>query len=291
MTDQILKPPQIRPGTVSDILWHFTGGPKWNEKEKRQEADPKPSSEAYERLCSILTEDTETGKRILKVGGHREVVFCKSKLEFHFGKKIIILNAGDVLLESSPVCCLAEIPIVHLNYVSVRYRKFAIGFYRKTAIKNQFNPVLYTFESSSIAGAIRTLSENIESLQGFPEWFKENVINDEKNPDFSSQRPDLKEAYHFLSGAVEPTKPSFERILSFIKTIKENELESIYCEREWRSTQDFRFTCDDVAMIVLPKKMDDDNTPYFDKFIEEEIDRLSIPRKIPIIAWEDLIEH
>jgi hypothetical protein len=32
------------PGTVSKILWHFTGGPRWNEVEKRQEATPKPNT-------------------------------------------------------------------------------------------------------------------------------------------------------------------------------------------------------------------------------------------------------
>ena len=37
------------PGTVSKILWHFTGGPRWNDVEKRQEKEPKSIEEAYWR--------------------------------------------------------------------------------------------------------------------------------------------------------------------------------------------------------------------------------------------------
>ncbi len=75
------------------------------------------------------------------------------------------------------------------------------------------------------------------------------------------------------------------------KTIEEKELETIYCEREWRPINDFKFQFNDVAMIILPKKVNDDNSFYFDIFIKKEIDRLSIHREIPIVAWEDLIEH
>ena len=56
------------PGTVSKILWHFTGGPRWNPKKKKQYIRLKPSEEAYERLKKIL-KDCE-----LKVGQHVEVI-------------------------------------------------------------------------------------------------------------------------------------------------------------------------------------------------------------------------
>ena len=36
------------PGTVSKILWHFTGGPRWNSELNRQEQEPKPAEEACE---------------------------------------------------------------------------------------------------------------------------------------------------------------------------------------------------------------------------------------------------
>ncbi len=42
------------PGTVSEILWHFTGGPRWNKNLNRQDAELKPPDEAYAALSSIL---------------------------------------------------------------------------------------------------------------------------------------------------------------------------------------------------------------------------------------------
>ncbi len=64
------------PGTVSKILWHFTGGPRWNEAEKRQEAAPKPVDDAYAALVGILS------SRTLNLGSYQEVVsIAVSKLK------------------------------------------------------------------------------------------------------------------------------------------------------------------------------------------------------------------
>jgi len=38
----------ITPGTVSKILWHFTGGPTWNTEKEKQNTTPKPANDAYE---------------------------------------------------------------------------------------------------------------------------------------------------------------------------------------------------------------------------------------------------
>jgi hypothetical protein len=47
--------PDIVPGTVSKILWHFTGGPTWNDKTKKQNTSPKPSKNAYRNVkCQLL---------------------------------------------------------------------------------------------------------------------------------------------------------------------------------------------------------------------------------------------
>ena len=47
------KAPKFSPGSVSKILWHFTGGPKWNDQKKRQAKKQKPAAEAFENLCLI----------------------------------------------------------------------------------------------------------------------------------------------------------------------------------------------------------------------------------------------
>jgi hypothetical protein len=41
-------------GTVSKILWHFTGPPRWNDITREQENHPKPAIEAYQNLQLIL---------------------------------------------------------------------------------------------------------------------------------------------------------------------------------------------------------------------------------------------
>jgi hypothetical protein len=59
---------RVSPGTVSKILWHFTGGPLWDADRNRQGKSPKSVSVAYDALCSIV----KTGE--LRIGSYKEVV-------------------------------------------------------------------------------------------------------------------------------------------------------------------------------------------------------------------------
>ena len=130
----------ISPGTVSKILWHFTGGPRWNEKEQRQENQPKPIDDACAALVSILR------SRELRIRQYKEVVKvivpyvneCDPttlKISKRYNVPLTILSA--------PVCCLADIPIMHLGYHAERYGKIAIGFHRDAVIRHGFSPVFY----------------------------------------------------------------------------------------------------------------------------------------------------
>ena len=56
------------PGTVSRILWHFTGGPKWNQRLKKQGKKPKHNEDAYSHLAGILKSKT------LRLGGYAETL-------------------------------------------------------------------------------------------------------------------------------------------------------------------------------------------------------------------------
>jgi hypothetical protein len=76
--------------------------------------------------------------------------------------------------------------------------------------------------------------------------------------------------------------------LAFVKTFALDEFSTIYCEREWRSTTAFRFQLEDVAMIVLPRTGD---TNLFGQFVQEVVPPLGLPRSVPIVPWEDLVEH
>lgn len=53
-----------------------------------------------------------------------------------------------------------------------------------------------------------------------------------------------------------------------------------YCEREWRSIQEFKFHKNDIAMVILPKR-----TGHYKNFLKE-----NLISDIPVVTWEDLIE-
>jgi Putative abortive phage resistance protein AbiGi, antitoxin len=72
---------------------------------------------------------------------------------------------------------------------------------------------------------------------------------------------------------------------AFIKTFDENEFESIYTEREWRSISPFKFEYADVSMVVLPR-----DGGYFERFVAEA-ESIGLPKTVSIVAWEDLVEH
>ena len=65
---------------------------------------------------------------------------------------------------SSSVCCLADIPIMHLSYHAGRYGKIAIGFHRDTAIDHGFSPVFYQLEETAVLQAIYAGFAGLESM-------------------------------------------------------------------------------------------------------------------------------
>jgi hypothetical protein len=278
------------PGTVSKILWHFTGGPTWNAKRKRQNKTPKPAIRAYNNLISIL----ETKE--LRVGQYKEVLNVEVPRTFKFDPVNNRFEEDEIErkeLISAPVCCLSDIPIAHLGYHAHRYGEFAIGFYRDSVVKSGFNPVFYTLESTriikSVYGAMICLPNvhvpGILQTTGFLKETLEKVGLSDSGMHFDYIDAEALGAIEF----VEAARVSFKRLLAFTKTFSPNEFDSIYCEREWRSTESYSFTFDDVAMIVLPKK--DREIEYFSPFIDQELNKLKLTRSIPVIPWEDLIEH
>lgn len=70
-----------------------------------------------------------------------------------------------------------------------------------------------------------------------------------------------------------------------------DEFDTIYCEREWRSLRTYHFQeyDDAIAMIVLPRN--EKRGKYFNDFVSKDAERLGLPRSIPIVPWEDLIEY
>ena len=118
----------------------------------------------------------------------------------------------------------------------------------------------------------------------------ENNVMDETDGyyDITVDTSEVVAEAEVMEGYAEEAQSSIKDFIAFIKTFEEDEFDSIYCEREWRSVKDFNFTFDDVAMIVAPKSFNGEN--YFQTLVKDA-KSLKIPRQIPIVPWEDLIEN
>jgi hypothetical protein len=285
----------MSPGTVSRILWHFTGGPRWDPLKKKQGSSPKEPHSAYGNLKSILRQ------KELHLGEYKEVVRVIVPERRVYNRETHTTDTQyNVLVEitSAPVCCLSDIPGPHLHYHAYRYGKFAIGFHRSSVVGHGFNPVFYTLEDTPV---IQSIHQGFSSLQvADPSEITDAVENiqsaiDDANSDGKgldldiwSERFDVESAVASVDGAIENAKDSIRTFLAFVKTFVPDEFGTIYCEREWRSTQAFKFHIDDIGMIVLPKRIG--KTEFFRDFVGNVASRLKIPRRIPIVPWEDLVE-
>lgn len=291
-----MQPAESSPGTVSRILWHFTGGPVWDEDKRRQGSSPKPAARAAANLRSILKSSE------LRLGGYKEVIrvrFAEKRKYNPSTKKTETLRNVTEELSSSPVCCLADIPIAHLAYLAPRYGKFAIGFHRHAVVQHGFNPVFYALEDArAILSIYRGLAQfnsvGSEIFKVYGDIVRESVgefltshhLDD--SPDLSYLE-DIAEQADALDDSLRDVRSSFEDFLGFVKTFSAAEFGTIYCEREWRSLSPFRFTHDAIAMIVLPRKVG--RIKYFEPFCQKISTTLHLPATIPVLPWEDLIEH
>ena len=96
------------PGTVSKILWHFTGGPIWDTKTNKQGKKLKQANEAFSNLKAIIK------SRTLKIGRFTEVinVVLPTYKEYSpLEKRVVETKNKPITMHSSSVCCLADIPL------------------------------------------------------------------------------------------------------------------------------------------------------------------------------------
>lgn len=290
------------PGTVSKILWHFTGGPLWDDVLNKQKMDLKSSADAYEILLKII-ESSE-----LRISNYSELIkviipkVTRSNFVNNVKERITETNVYREI-KSSKVCCLADIPIQHLGFHSNRYGKFAIGFHRRSVVENNFNPVFYSLENSNIINsiysgftsirnsdtssilyAVDTIKDSVEAAESEIELFKfNNDVDDlDIDLDINSEIYTAEVEVDNIGSDLDDARSSIEDFVAFVKTFDISEFNSIYCEREWRSLTPFKFSWDDIAMIILPR-----NDSFYDKLISSNI----VPAGIPILPWEDLVEH
>ncbi|UCC99883.1 MAG: hypothetical protein JSW66_08365 [Phycisphaerales bacterium] len=287
---------ELSPGTVSKILWHFTGGPAWNLKTGKQTSSPKPAAMAYENLKSILR------SKEVRLGTYKEVVKVVLPELRKFNpktKRVEVQKDVPVDIESSSICCVSDIPAAHLRYHSYRYGKFALGFHRNAIIRAGFNPVFYTLQDTPI---VRSIYEGFSSLDvADPDAIRDaastiksevsdaQAIYQDSDVDVSGEVWEIESEVDSIERAVSHARQSIEDLVAFVKTFEKNEFSTVYCEREWRSTKAYKFKIDDLAMIVLPKAVGDKK--YYESFVEKVAPITKLPRRIPVVPWDDLVEH
>jgi len=270
------------PGTVSKILWHFTGGPKWDGLAHRPSTELKPAEDAYKALVGILT------SKELRIGTFQERLDVTQPEVQRYG---IGNDKWHEITESTrpylfmPVCCLADIPIMHLGYHSHRYGKIAIGYHRESVWRAGFSPVFYQLHNSmALQSLFQALSclDVLCSLDPSYRFDSESEVAVEVAPPNESYEDSIN---RMKTGALTQARRNAVTVGAFIKTFDESEFPSIYTEREWRSIKPFPFEYDDVSMIVLPR-----SGGHFQRFVAGA-ESISIPKTVSIVAWEDLVEH
>ena len=154
--------------------------------------------------------------------------------------------------------------------------------------------MFYTLDNTPI---IRSIYEAFSSIKSADTSVLQKAIEkfDDENEDDSDDGSDIDDnsyaprALGDIEIAIDEVKKSLKTFMAFIKTFDKSEFGTIYCEREWRSTKAYKFNLNDIAMVVLPKTVGGNN--YFGEFAEVVAPKLKLPRSIPVVPWDDLIEH
>jgi hypothetical protein len=256
------------PGTVSRILWHFTGGPIRERHAYRTSKELKSEEKSYEALVAILkSKELRLGSCPERIDVMRDLVQASGIGPYR--QATPMWGIQSALL--APVCCLADIPIMHLPYHSARYGKMAIGFHRGSVVKAGFNPVLYQLDTSPISEAIQKVIEGFDFISSFELGYDFPVTEQLPKPD---ETPD-EEIKRITRNTIADARRCACLIASFLKPFRAAEFESIYAEREWRSTNPFPFSYDDIAMVVAPTA-----GRYFSRLCNDALE-MAIPRSIP----------
>jgi hypothetical protein len=270
------------PGTVSKILWHFTGGPMWDGMAYRPSRELKPVEDAYAALVGIIK------SKELRLGSSAERLDVTLPTVERLGigpDKRHVHKEASRPYRLMPVCCLADIPIMHLSYHASRYGKIAIGYHRESVVRAGFSPVFYQLQNSM---ALQSLFQTIICLDVIGGFDSAYDLTAELETDDAEQN--IRESYEQLvdrrkRNALIHARKNAAIAASFIKTFDESEFGSIYTEREWRSVKPFKFEYVDLPMVVLPRE-----SGYFGRLVTEA-ESIGLPKTVSIVAWEDLVEH
>ncbi len=283
--------PAAYPKTHSNILWHFTGGPQWDAKKYCQSLKPKSQDLAFNSLCEILKSKT------LALGVYHELLRAKIRQRLVLSKGKVTEKEVETQIQTSPVCCVADIPASELWHHAKRYGQIAIGWHRKALVEAGFNPVFYVLEDqklvrnfylshsllNNLADSVGSLAEDIistvqtaceDAIQNVESEHDQLEIEPVEIPEY-----DIESALSPIADEIPEALSQLKDAMAFIKTHKATEFETIYAEREWRSVKKFNFKTQHVAAIILPRA-------YYQKFLKKSNTYNIGPDKIQ--CWENL---
>jgi len=185
----------------SQVLWHFTG---YN----------KPPENAYEILCSIVSEQT------IKLSEHASTIKMPS-------------DKNRVGFRCS---CMCDIPFKDLWIHTNRYGLFGISFYKTSAIlSGHFNPVLYMHKDHFLFQHAEKLIDEIEKL---------TVPHEELSK--------TMQEFLLLLGTQVKSGDLLSKI-HIDTSIDDEQKNNFYYEREWRSAYEWHFKPEHVAAIMMPQ--------------------------------------
>ena len=144
-------------------------------------------------------------------------------------KRTEVMRGGPVTIESSPVCCVCDIPAPHLRYHAYRYGRFAVGFHREAISGAGFNPVFYTLTDTPVVRSIyRGLSSldaadysRFEDIADSLGWELDEVAN---RPEIDGGLDDIREEANSLEDLTTSAVARLKSLLAFIKTFGPTEL-------------------------------------------------------------------
>jgi len=250
----------------SQIYWHFTGSPKGIDWSKVR----KPADILKYGSVRDPAEATEILKKIIKT------------------KKVLATAIENISeeIQTTKFCCVTDIPFKDLPEHTVYYGAAAIGFKAK-AIHSRFLPVLYIPEQN--IPAIKILTAPIAPTIEDAKYFQDTISGPElfvdtrqaKQLHFKYQR-EIKEHNQEIEKqhqSEDELKRGYLKNYLKITDFSTSSDQTFYREREWRCLEDFTFSGDDIAALIVEEKFLSDLLNFVKKELGES-------KNISCLSWE-----
>ena len=218
----------IETGYTSKYLTHYVG------------RDKEPGAQ-FKRLCKIIDDGC-----LLQKGDEKRAA---GNVEIDFD---VPFSSDDML--QAEIVCFCDIPLKPelLRIHTKKYSQFGIAFDKKWMAERGANPVIYLAKGASCTDhhfptkhPLRGTNRKDFFDLAVGDWFAEVMHQRLVNKKDASQWPRMDNLL-------------FWYLLCYCKFfdegLKENNPDNYYMEREWRTVGEVKFSHDDIACIVLPRK-------------------------------------